>query len=99
MLETWQFGAEVEDAAGGGEELGPDEAAGAQPCDQGTLRGFGAGQVGEEQQVDAGAGRRDPGPARSAEGVDGGGFERVGDRDAAEAEPAPQLAGRDRAGE
>ena len=56
-------------------------------------------RVGVEEEVGAGPGAGDRGSLRPAEILDGDGQERVGDRDALEAEPAAQLTGRDRAGE
>ena len=64
------------------------EAAGAELRHQRPPGPFGRRQVGEEEQVGAGPGRRHARLRRAAEGAHRDGVERVGDRDAVEAEAA-----------
>ena len=90
-----QLAAQVQHPLRRRQELGPARAAGTRLASSARQAPFRRAQVGEEEQVGAGAGSGDARLGRAAEGAHGDGVERVGDRHPREAEPAAQLAGRD----
>ncbi len=90
---------EPQDPAGGDDEPSPRRGLAAQPPQQSAPGNRGGPVVGEKQKVSACRGRRQPRRGGPTEVAHRHRLERVGDRDAVEADAAAQLSACDRPGE